>query len=200
MNYQNVLARILATVDHNAYLIPTEHIQNHNRSGLQKVRKALVGNEPPEVVRALARRLHDEGHLDSVHYHSAMHVIAASPRVQNYTEAARCVADQEMAALDLGGPHLSDNLASVERHRGVLAFLQGHYAPALDYFTRALERQRTPENMGNVLCTLLRLGEFDEAERLLQHLTSALPQPFIQALWDRVNTDPDLAALRQGGE
>ena len=54
--------------------------------------------------------------------------------------------------------------------------------------------------MGNVLCTLLRLGEFDEAERLLQHLTSVLPKPFIHALWERVNTDPDLATLSTEGE
>ena len=200
MDYQNVLARILATVDHNAYLVPTEHIQNNNRDGLKQVQAALSAQDDPNRIRTLAKQLYAEGHLDAVHFHSAMHVIAASPGVQDYAEAARCVADQEMAAMDLGGPYLSDNLASVERHRGVLAFLQGHYAPALDYFTRALERQRTPENMGNVLCTLLRLGEFDEAERLLQHLTSVLPQPFIHALWERVNTDPDLATLRSGGK
>ena len=200
MNYQAVLARIMATVDDQAYLVPTAHIGNSNRAGLKEIQVALQNKQPAQQTRELANRLLEEGRLDEVHYLSAMHVIAASPQVKDYREAARWVAEQELAALEMGGPHLNDNLASVERHRGVLAFLQGHNDAALDYFTRALERQRSPENMGNVLCVLLRLGEFEEAERLLNHLTTALPGPFIQALWNRVNNDPDLSTLRRAGE
>ena len=200
MNYQAVLARIMATVDDKAYQVPTAHVDNDNRHALQQIQQSLQEKRPASQIKAQAVALYKGGQLDEVHYLSAMHVIAASPQVKDYREAARLVAEQEMAALELGGPSLNDNLASVERHRGVLAFLQGHYSTSLDYFTRALERQRTPENMGNVLCVLLRLGESDEAERLLEQLTTTLPTPFIQALWDRVNSDPDLSTLRRTGE
>jgi tetratricopeptide (TPR) repeat protein len=200
MNYQMVLARILATVDDNAYLVPTAHIETVHREALKLIQRAIHQGEPVADIRNLAKRLLAENALDEVHFLSAMHVISASPQVKDYRDAARWVAEQELAALNLGGPHLNDNLASVERHRGVLAFLHGHYEAALDYFTRALERQRTPENMGNVLCVLLRLGESDEAEQLLNHLTTVLPDPFAKALWERVNCDPDLSTLRPTGK
>lgn len=200
MNYQSVLARILATVDDKAYLTPSVHVSDENRKALQQVQADLQAQKPADEIRGSAKKSFEQGSLDLVHYLSALHVIAASPQVRDYREAARLVAEQEMAAMDLDGPNLNDNLASVERHRGVLAFLQGHYEPALDYFTRALERQRTPENMGNILCVLLRLGEAEEAARLLNHLSGSLPPSFVHALWERVNTDPDLCTLRSTGD
>ena len=138
MDYQSVLARILATVDEKAYLMPTSHVDDANRPALTQVRNALAQKQPRANIDALAAKLYETGQLDKVHYLSAMHVIAASPQVGDYTAAARYVAEQEMAAMELGGPSLNDNLASVDRHRGVLAFLQGHYEHALDYFICAL--------------------------------------------------------------
>ena len=104
---------------------------------------------------------------------------------------------QEMAALEQRGPRLDANLASVERHRGVLAFVQGHPDVALDYFTRALERERTSENLGNVLCALARLGELDEAGAILAQARGALSFELVRQLDERIQTDPDLAVLRR---
>src|SRR5690606_36346439 len=95
-----------------------------------------------------------------------------------------------------GGGRLSADLASVERHRGVAYFLAGQIEAALDHFIRALEHERTPENTGNVLATLLRLGELDEAETILARIRRAQPSPFVLALEHAIDTDPDLAALR----
>jgi Flp pilus assembly protein TadD len=127
---------------------------------------------------------------------SALHVVAASPRVKDYAEAARLAGEQEHAALEAGGPHLQTHLASVDRHRGVLAFLQHHYSVALDHFTRAIERERTPENLGNVLATLLRLGELDEADAILSQVQRSLPPAQVAELQRRIDIDPDLATLR----
>ena len=127
---------------------------------------------------------------------SALHVVACHPRVADWEEAARLVGEQEFAALELGGPRLQDNLASVDRHRGVLAFLRGHYDVALDYFARALERQRSPENLQNVLCTLIRLGDEDDARDLLTRVRAAFPQDIVTALNHSIENDPDLALLR----
>lgn len=197
MNVQDILDRILDTVDRDAYLTPTEGADSRFQAGLELIRRGL--SDPAtdaSTVRALARGLHAEGRLDKVHLHSALHVIAAHPRVRDYDEAARQIAEQEQAALSLGGASLEHNLASVDRHRGVLAFLQEQYGVALDYFTRALERQRTAENLGNVLCTLVRLGEEDEARDILTSARRNLPTSFVQQLDERIDEDPDLVNLR----
>ena len=197
MDYQAILARVLATVDDKAYLTPAAHIDDHNRDALVVVQKKLQEKETSAAeIRLLIESLFREGQLDEVHYLSALHVVAASPKVADYREAARLVAEQEVVALELGGPNLNENLASVDRHRGVLSFLQGHYEIALDYFTRSLERQRSPENIGNILCALIRLGEEDEARALLNQLSTGLSAPFLHALYQRIQQDPDLVNLR----
>ena len=127
---------------------------------------------------------------------SAQHVLAASPKVGNFDAAAKYVAEQEMAAMALGGPRLNANLASVDRHRGVIAFLQGHFGVALDYFSRAFERQHTAGNLSNVLACLLRLGDTLEARDLLQQVRASLSPELVTDLNERINTDPDLALLR----
>lgn len=197
MSVQSILERVLHAVDRQAYLTPVDQADGRYHEPLDQVARAL--SQPgadPDACRALARSLHAEGKLDAVHLYSALHVIAASPRVADYAEAARWVAEQENAALRAGGGNLDANLASVDRHRGVLAFLQGHHEVALDYFARALERQRSPENVGNLLCALVCLGELDEAHDLLDHLSQALPTAFIRQLRARIEDDPDLAPLR----
>ncbi|MFT4979794.1 MAG: tetratricopeptide (TPR) repeat protein, partial [Myxococcota bacterium] len=128
--------------------------------------------------------------------YSALHVLAASPKVGDYDEAARLAAAQEMASLQLGGSRQQANLASVERHRGVLAFLQCHYDVALDYFSRAFEREHNAMNLSNVLATLLRLGDEDEAVALLRQVRAALPAALVGELGRLIELDPDLALLR----
>jgi tetratricopeptide (TPR) repeat protein len=88
------------------------------------------------------------------------------------------------------------NLASVDRHRGVLAFLTGHPAVALDHFTRALERQRSPENVSNVLASLLKLGELEEAEAILGQVRRTMSPALVRELDSAIEQDPDLAVLR----
>ena len=88
------------------------------------------------------------------------------------------------------------NLASGERHRGVLAFVQERYEVALDYFSRAFERQRSAGNLSNVLATLIRLGDISEARDLLSQVRGALPQPLVRDLERIIAADPDLALLR----
>lgn len=197
MDYQAILDRILNSVDQDAYLTPSTQVDPEQREAMARVGQLLQSPRfEPEQARALVERLHDEGRIDPVMRLSALHVIAAHPAVGDYALAARLAGEQELAALELGGPNLQANLASADRHRGVVAFLRGHTAIALDYFARALERERTAENLGNVLCALLRLGELEDAAALLAQIRGAYPARVVAELAARIETDPDLALLR----
>jgi pentatricopeptide repeat protein len=197
MDHRSLLERIMHAVDRVAYLTPSHHVDPRQRDAMAEIGRAIQSPDfDPESVRRMARDYHEKGRIDQVMMLSALHVVAAHPRVQDWVEAARLVGEQEFAALEIGGPNLDANLASVERHRGVLAFLRGHHEMALDCFTRALERQRTPENLGNVLCALVRLGEVDDALALYAQMRRSLPASLVQELAGIVDRDPDLALLR----
>jgi len=197
MDYAALFDRILTAVDETAYLPLADSVDPAQREAMGQVEAKL--REPdfdPEEARDLARGLHQQGRIDEVMLLSALHVIAASPRVKDYVEAARLAAEQEMVSLRLRGPNLQANLASVDRHRGVLAFMMGAYDVALDYFTRAFERQHTPGNLANVMATLLRLGDEQEAAGLLDQVRSSFPAALVSALELMIAEDPDLALLR----
>ena len=197
MDYRSVLERIIEQVDAVAYLTPSAQVDPRHRAVLTEVGAMIQdASISPDHIRTHIQRSYDNGRLDRVHYLSALHVLAASPRVQDWGEAARLAGEQELAALDQGGPYQQTNLAAVDRHRGVVAYLRGHYDNALDHFSRALERQRSAENLGNVLCTLIRLGETHEARSLLAQIRATLPQALVTDLTVMVNQDPDLALLR----
>jgi tetratricopeptide (TPR) repeat protein len=197
MDYRAIYARILQTVDQRAYLTPTIHVDASQRAAMQEFERTLQGGDfDPRSAREMAARYFKEGRIDRVMMLSALHVIACHPRVADWEEAARLVGEQEYAALEMGGPRLQDNLASVERHRGVLAFLRGHYEVALDYFSRTLERQRSAENLQNILCTLLKLDEEDEAIALLAQIRRSFPSELVDEIDRAVQNDPDLALLR----
>jgi len=197
MDYAALVERILNKVDDQAYMALADVVDPEQHPAMVEIETAIRQPDfDPVSVRELIRSLHRNGRIDKVHMLSAMHVLAASPRVSDYVEAARIVAEQEMAALDLGGPRLQANLASIDRHRGVLAFIQEHYDIALDYFSRAFERQHTAGNLSNVLATLLRLGDMDEARDLYHHVHRALNPQLIRDLDHLVDNDPDLALLR----
>ena len=136
------------------------------------------------------------GQIDKVHMLSALHVLAASPKMSDHDLAAQYATEQEMAAMEMGGPRLQANLASVDRHRGVLAYLKGHYGIALDYFSRAFERQHSAGNLSNVLATLIRLGDISEARALATQVRETLAPELIRDLNHIINQDPDLALLR----
>lgn len=197
MAYRSILDRIFEVVDQQAYLTPVHRIQGPEAQALAVFKAALA--EPDfdaEGVRRLVDRLHEEGRLRATTRFSALHIIAAHPRVGNLSEAARLVGEQELAALDESGPSLNADLASVDRHRGVLAFMKGHYDVALDYFSRALDRERSAENLCNILCCLLRLKELKEASSLWTQIQSSYPEDLVDELGRIIEQDPDLALLR----
>lgn len=197
MNYEALLDRILRNVDAEAYLPLADVVDEDQRAALDELGRALQQPElDASALRARARQLHAQGAMDEVHLYSALHVIAAHPRVNELDVAAEMAARQEMAALRLGGTRLQANLASVERHRGVIAWLQGNTDVALDYFSRAFERQRSAGNLANVLACLLRLGDEDDARDLLHQVRGAFPDALVRALDDMILRDPDLALLR----
>lgn len=196
MDYRAILQRIRQTVDQQAYLPYADQVDPQQREAMLRIQRAMQASADADEVRALARRFHDDGAIDTVMLYSALHVIAASPSVRDYAEAARMVAAQELAAYEAGGPALSSNLASVDRHRGVIAFLLGQNDVALDYFSRAFERQHSAGNLANVLATLLRLGEEAEARELLTDVRRSFSAGLAETLDKMIAADPDLALLR----
>ncbi len=199
VDYSALIDRILNTVDQRAYFTPTAHLASGKQKILPAFEEALASPDfDPDEVRAYVHREHQAGRIDQVVFLSALHAIACHPRVAEWEEAARLVGEQELAALELGGPRLQQNLASVDRHRGVLTFLRGHFEIALDYFARAFERERSAENLTNILCTMLRLGEEDEAWDLLREVRRVFPAPLVAEIEHSIQQDPDLALLRSG--
>jgi len=197
LDYAALIDRIMCEVDADAYLPYADAVDPAQQQAMSEIEQALSRPDfDPDRVRSLVHSLHASGHIDKVHKLSALHVIAASPKVADYDEAARLVAGQEQATIELGGPRLQANLASVERHRGVLAFVQERYEVALDYFSRAFERQRSAGNLSNVLATLIRIGDITEARDLLAQIRGALPHPLVRDLERIIAADPDLALLR----
>lgn len=198
MNYRSIFERIRNTVENRAYLTPTSAVDPGQMAEMRHIQTLLQSADFDAVlVRGRIHEAHRDGRIDRVMMLSALHVVACHPAVADWAEAARLVGEQEFAALELGGPRLQDNLASVDRHRGVLAFMRGHYEVALDYFARALERQRSGENLQNILCTLIRLGDEDEARLLLTQIRTAFPTPLVDEVNHLIGLDPDLALLRE---
>ncbi|MBX2803303.1 MAG: hypothetical protein KTR31_36825 [Myxococcales bacterium] len=199
MDYRRILDRIRTTVRSASYLVPSSSVPEAQREALAEVAASIAdGETDPEQIRRKIHQLHAAGRIDRVMMLSALGVLAASPHVRDYAEAARLAGQQEFAALDLGGPSKEAYLASADRHRGVLAYLLGRYEVALDWFTRALERERTAENLGNVLSALIRLGEMAEADDLLDRVRTHFPEEVRDGLEARILEDEDLARLRAG--
>ena len=196
MDHDALFARILQAVDEQAYQVPTHAVDPRQRAAMGQIAAAMRGTFDRGEVEALIHGLHAAGEIDDVNRYSALHVVAAHPSVADHAAAAAHAGAQEHAALVEGGPQLETRLASVDRHRGVVAFLMRRFDVALDHFTRALERERTAENVGNVLASLLRLGELDEARAILTAVERTLPRPQLQLLRDAIDQDPDLATLR----
>ena len=197
MDYAALIDRIMCEVDADAYLPYADAVDPAQQQAMSEIEHVLSQPDfDPDRARSLVHGLHAGGRIDRVHKLSALHVIAASPKIADYDEAARLVAAQEQAAIELGGPRLQANLASVERHRGVLAFVQERYDVALDYFSRAFERQHSAGTLSNVLATLIRLGDIAEARDLLSQVRSSLPQPLVYDLERIIAADPDLALLQ----
>jgi tetratricopeptide (TPR) repeat protein len=197
VDYETLYDRILRRVDQGAYLAFADAVPKAQQAVMAEIGAYIQSPRfSPSTARELTRNFHAEGRIDRIMYLSALHVIAMSPAVKDYTEAARLIAEKELEAMTIGGPDLPLHLASVDRHRGAIAFLTGNYEVALDYFSRAFERQRSAGNLGNVLAALIRLGDVGEARELLVRIRSGLPDTIVGTLNDMIQLDPDLALLR----
>ena len=197
MDYDALFERIMSQVDQQAYLPLADVVDPEQQSAMSEIEHSIrSANASPDVTKALINQLYQQNRIDNVHRLSALHVLAASPKVGDHNLAAQYATEQEMAAMDLGGPRLQANLASVDRHRGVLAYLKGQYEVALDYFSRAFERQHTAGNLSNVLATLIRLGDVDAARELTDQVRQTLTHGLVHDLNGIIDQDPDLALLR----
>ena len=196
MNYAALYGRILRKVDDQSYLPLVDSVADAaQRQALQPFQQMMLSRDfDAALVLEMLSGLAAAGRIDRVIHLSCQHAVATKQR--DHTLAARLVGEQEMAAIELGGPNLQSNLASVERHRGVLAFRLGSYDVALDYFSRAFERQRSAGNLSNVLATLIRLGDEGEARELLQQVQRSLPTALVAELNRLIALDPDLSLLR----
>lgn len=198
MNHQALYDRILQKVDGQAYLAYADAVDPAQREAMAalgaQIQDPAVG---ADQVRAIARAAYHDGRIDQFNLLSVLHVIASSPKVRDYAEAARLIAEKELLAIREGGPAQNSRLASVERHRGAVAYLMGDHAVALEYFSRAFERQRSAGNLANVLNALIRLGDRDEAVDLLRQVRATLPERLNADLAEMISVDPDLALLRR---
>ena len=197
MDYRRVLDQIRSTVRRGSYLVPASAPAGPQREVLAGIAQAIADpSRDPDSLRRRIHQLHAAGRIDRVMMLSALGVLAASPRVRDYAEAARLAGQQELAALEQGGPDKEAYLASADRHRGVLAYLLGRYDVALDWFGRALAKERSAENLGNVLAALVRLGDLPAARELRDGAVTHFPEEVAEQLAQRIAHDEDLVRLR----
>ncbi|MCB9687629.1 MAG: hypothetical protein H6735_21490 [Alphaproteobacteria bacterium] len=193
-----LVSRIRSAVTGGSYLAPADQVPPSMRRAIEAISEELARPDADaDTIRVRIHQLEAAGRIDRPMKLSALSVLAASPLVRDYVEAARLASQQEFAALDEGGPWRDTYLASSARHRGVITFLLGHHGTALDWFTRALELERTPENVGNVLAALLALGEVEDAVELTSSMRASLPAEVWAALSERIERDADLVRLAE---
>jgi tetratricopeptide (TPR) repeat protein len=203
MDYNAILERILNTVDREAYRFSGSHLSQPDAAAQKKVHEALANPSIDlDLIQRMVDQFHANGEIDEISRLSLLFVIAAHPRAKDYARAGRLLGERETAVWERAERGNNDAeierlLAAVDRHRGALAFLMGRYAHALDHFARALERERIADNLQNVLATLLRLGEEDDARELLGQVRQSYPAPVVEHLDRVIQEDPDLALLRQ---
>ncbi|MEN0067486.1 MAG: hypothetical protein AAGA48_35470 [Myxococcota bacterium] len=198
MDVRRILNRIRETVRQSPYLVPLSAAEGPQAAVLEPIVRAIEDpDSDPDELRQRIHQLHAAGRIDRVMMLSALGVLAASPLVRDYPEAARLAGQQELVALDAEGDLRRRYLASADRHRGVLAYLLGHYETALDWFAQALQREATAENIGNVLSTMIRLGRIEEAIEVRAGVTKTFPPEVLAQLERRVAADDDLVRLRE---
>ena len=131
------LRRIEDALARPCYIVPTSQVEPRYRDALAQLARWMARPDfDGELAVGKIRDWAQEGVLDDERMWSALSVVCSHPRVRNYLEASKCIALQESAALDKGGQGLDSAMASVERHRGVLAFCMGRPEVALECFIR----------------------------------------------------------------
>ncbi|NCG19623.1 MAG: hypothetical protein GWP91_11505 [Rhodobacterales bacterium] len=197
MNTRSVLDRIHSAVSGGAYLVPARQLPAPWRQPMADLALSMASaNFDAEMAVLRVHSWHEQKRIDRIRMFSALSVIATHPDVRDYCEAARCISMQELLCLEAGGDDRDINLASVERHRGVLAFCMGRGRIALECFIRAWERERSPENLANILAAQLKIGDVIQAEALLQQVRERFPDALRDHLNMLIDVDDDLELLR----
>lgn len=162
-------------------------------------RASFGGVTSPSEVRAQVEELYAQGRIGALSRLEWLIVVASRPDVRDWPEAMRLLGELERLTWDMDDERRTQNLAAIARHRGVVAYLEGHYAVALEYFLDAVNKAPTLPNLHNAICVTLKLSGEEEARGLYSYIQSVIPEEAAQALAERVNRDPDLFPLRRSG-
>lgn len=196
MGRLELIGRVKKVVESRSYLLPVERVDPAIRAQVAEIAAMLRSSDVERWqidARIDAMRVSRE--LDDATAWSLRGIVAAHPRFQDHLDALRFAALQEMAALAAGGDALRARLASVDRHRGVVAFLMDQPEVALHQFTLALERERSAENLANVLCALVRLGDLESARELVADVRRAFPADVRAGVEWALANDSDLSGI-----
>lgn len=162
-------------------------------------RAAFDGVTSPDEVRALVEAHHAQGRIGLLARLEWLTLLASRPDVQDWPGAMRLLGEMERLTWTMDDERRNQNLASIARHRGVVAYLEGHYSVALEYFLDAVNRVLTLPNIHNLLCVTLRLSGRDAAQGLYAYIQSLIPEDAARDLAERIHQDPDLILLSRSG-
>ncbi len=196
MGRLDLIGRVKKVVERRSYLLPVDRVDPAIRAPVAEIAAMLRSSDAERWqidARIDAFRVSRE--LDDATAWSMRGIVAAHPRFQDYQDALRFAALQELAALAAGGDALRGRLASVDRHRGVVAFLMDQPDVALHQFTLALERERSAENLANVLCALVRIGDLESARELVADVRRAFPADVRAGVEWALANDTDLDGI-----
>ncbi len=198
MDFDQILGRVLRTVEHRSFVTPVEGIEDAaEREIVSGVLRAL--GQPgfdPDTVRAEIDALHRHGRIDRRRCVILLQTVSAHPSVGDLDRVARLIGEEEYEVLKEGGPKMASRLAVVDHHRAVLAYLLGRYEVALDLETRSAEIAPWSDSLANILAILIRLGEEGRARDLLLQIRGAFPPLITDSIDTYIRQDPDLELLR----
>lgn len=191
--------RIFQQVESEGYLTHrfTEHLPPETREEAEAILADLDDGASLDELEARIRSAERKGLFHHRRALSMLCVVNSAPRFRRFRDACRYAGELEYEAL------LEEDeearlyvLGALARHRGAVAYLMERFEEALDYFSRSLELGRSAQALGNVLACLLRLGEEEEADALLERIREAYPPSLVMDLETFINQDNDLAVLR----
>jgi len=199
MDFDALLDRVLAAVDHKAFVTPMAGIDDPVEVALLEPVFAGLGDETPDIegLRSQVRALADAGKITERRACILLQTIAAHPACEDLRELARLIGDEEHLVLRDGGPRQAARLAVVDHHRGVHAFLMGRYEHALELETRSASARPWGDSLANILIILLRLDQEARAIEMLASIRRRFPLDLVRQVERYIRQDPDLALLRE---
>lgn len=199
MDFDALLDRVLAAVDHKAFVTPMAGIDDPVEVALLEPVFAGLGDESPDIegLRTLVRGLADAGRITQRRACILLQTIAAHPACEDLRELARLIGEEEHLVLEEGGPRQTARLAVVDHHRGVHAFLMGRYEYALELETRSASARPWGDSLANILIILLRLDQEARAADMLASIRRRFPLDLVRQVEGYIRQDPDLALLRE---